>query len=108
MDVNPSVLPHGCKTFGQIMLAYVFSLLSLILPLRVRVPLASCVYFNNVFSNDMSFNAAKRWIWAAITFPVLMATLVACSVYYFIQRRNRMAGKFLQILGMFQRIANQH
>ncbi|OAY36755.1 G-type lectin S-receptor-like serine/threonine-protein kinase CES101 isoform X2 [Manihot esculenta] len=34
---------------------------------------------------------AKRWIWAAITFPVLMATLVACSVYYFIQRRNRMA-----------------
>ncbi|XP_021661938.2 G-type lectin S-receptor-like serine/threonine-protein kinase CES101 isoform X2 [Hevea brasiliensis] len=33
---------------------------------------------------------AKRWIWSAITFPVLVAILVACSVYYFMQR-NRTA-----------------
>ncbi|KAJ9179163.1 hypothetical protein P3X46_010982 [Hevea brasiliensis] len=34
---------------------------------------------------------AKRWIWPVITFPGLGAVLMACSVYYFIQRRNRMA-----------------
>ncbi|XP_058005431.1 G-type lectin S-receptor-like serine/threonine-protein kinase CES101 isoform X2 [Hevea brasiliensis] len=33
---------------------------------------------------------AKRWIWSAITFSVLVAILVACSVYYFMQR-NRTA-----------------
>ncbi|KAF2301285.1 hypothetical protein GH714_022424 [Hevea brasiliensis] len=35
---------------------------------------------------------AKRWIWSAITFPVLVAILVACSVYYFMQR-NRTAAE---------------
>ncbi|KAF2323351.1 hypothetical protein GH714_034811 [Hevea brasiliensis] len=36
---------------------------------------------------------AKRWIWPVITFPGLGAVLMACSVYYFIQRRNRMAAE---------------
>ncbi|KAF2301274.1 hypothetical protein GH714_022284 [Hevea brasiliensis] len=41
---------------------------------------------------NMFVNAAKRWIWSAITFSVLVAILVACSVYYFMQR-NRTAAE---------------